>query len=376
MRNFRWNGTVALTLCLVSACSTERPAFRAGDGGRELPDDIRPPKVELDLRIPTAKDKSGPLLGRVYSGFVRGGRLFIANAASQEVLEYDTAGVFVKRIGRAGQGPGEFQRIRWIAPLQPDSLLVLDSGLRRVTVFDSAGTYARSFSLAMPQAGEPQWIAEYGSGLAFTYSSGVDPRALAEGDIARDSVIVLLIDRDPIRDSVPTAVLPAFPGRWWQRVPETGGYRMRVIEDGASPVVAIHEDVLMAASSDVQEVRRWDGSRWQIVPLRRQSWTNGAVTSAPDARSRLYDGLVVAAEGRFWLGESRPNDRGLRVWRVFDSAGTLVNAAFLPGAFRPWQVESSQVLGRSEAEDGSEQVELLRVRFQKREKGTQAKPRT
>jgi len=264
--------------------------------------------------------------------------------------------------------------VRWIAPLATDSLLVLDDELRRVTVFDSSGAYARSFTLELPEAGEPQWIAQYGSGFAVSYSTGIDPRGLEDGGLARDSVVVVIIDRNPAPHDVPLSALPVFAGRWWQRVPAVGRYRTRAVEGGASPAIASRGNVLIAASSDVQAVRRWHRTGWDIVPLRGQAWGYGQVPGLRGVAARLYDGLVVGVNGTFWLGDAHPASAGLRVWRVFDSTGALTEVVSLPSTFRPWQVDSSWILGRSEADDGSESVEILRIHGAKRAPGDASSP--
>lgn len=353
----RWTN-LALALLVVSGCAPGHGDSNAVSSGRGIPAATQLAAVELKLTLPNALDTAAPILGRVYSGFVRDGRIFIANGADHEVLEYDTTGALVRRTGRGGRGPGEFARVRWIAPLRPDSLMVLDSELRRVSIFDATGTYARSFALAVPGTGEPQWIGEFGSGLAFSYTTGIDPRRLEEGGSARDSVIVVLIGRGSPPDSGRVEVLPALPGRWWRRVPATGGYRLEAVDGASSPAITVRGNTLLAFSSDAQQVRRWAGDRWQVIQLRGQAWDNGMVETAPAIRARLYDGMVVGPGGRFWLGDSRLGEHGLRTWRAFDSTGVLIATATLPAPFRPWEIAASGMLGRSEAEDGSEHVEL------------------
>lgn len=351
-----------LVLCLCAGCGADRLPSDSAQGGPAIPDGIPRAGSSVVMTIPNASDTAGTLLGNVYSGFARDGRVFVANGAEHAVLEYDTTGTLLRRIGRAGHGPGEFMAIRWIALLQPDSLLVLDSELRRITVFDASGTYARSFTVELPEVGEPQWIAEHGSEIALSYSKGVDPRGLEDGGLARDSDVVVMIDRNPESAAIPVSSLPPLAGRWWQRLPAAGRYRLHAVEGGASPAVAAHGNVLIAASSDVQEVRRLDRNQWDVIPLRRQQWDNGEVEGSPGVPARLYDGLVVGPNGSFWLGDARLAQDSLRVWRVFDSTGTLTEAVLLPGTFRPWQVDSSWVLGRSEADDGSETVAIRRIR--------------
>ncbi|MEO9884750.1 MAG: BF3164 family lipoprotein [Balneola sp.] len=56
------------------------------------------------------------------------------------------SGKFIRKIGKRGRGPGEFQNIQGIS-VREDSLFVLDVGLRRASVFLLDGTYVDSFTI-------------------------------------------------------------------------------------------------------------------------------------------------------------------------------------------------------------------------------------
>lgn len=69
------------------------------------------------------------------------GRIAVAvNGPEPGVLLFDSMGVFLRRLGRAGEGPGEF---RYIGALLPgrvaDSIDVYDARLRRLTTFAPSG---------------------------------------------------------------------------------------------------------------------------------------------------------------------------------------------------------------------------------------------
>ncbi len=58
----------------------------------------------------------------------RRGRVFVAHYRYPEISVFDSAGTFLRTIGRAGEGPGEFQLIE-----------LLDAGPEYIHVFDSRG---------------------------------------------------------------------------------------------------------------------------------------------------------------------------------------------------------------------------------------------
>jgi hypothetical protein len=75
------------------------------------------------------------------------GRLVIANSGSSELRYFDSAGEYLTAVGRRGAGPGEFTGDLSLLPYYGDSLLVWDARLRRFSLFDSDGAFARTLSL-------------------------------------------------------------------------------------------------------------------------------------------------------------------------------------------------------------------------------------
>ena len=136
---------------------------------------------EPDLVIRSSEDEGGTVLSEVRDVEVLSdGRVAVINGSGNDILVFDAAGEHVATWGGTGDGPGEFRYLEWLAPLPPDSLAAGDGGLRRVTVFDSQGGFARSFATA--SAFDPA-------------SRPVPPRPL--GLLADGSVIAAFFDRPP-----------------------------------------------------------------------------------------------------------------------------------------------------------------------------------
>jgi hypothetical protein len=62
-------------------------------------------------------------------------------------LVFAANGRFVRQLGRTGEGPGEFRRASFVAPLPGDSLLVLDTQLQRANVFSPELRFVRTIRL-------------------------------------------------------------------------------------------------------------------------------------------------------------------------------------------------------------------------------------
>jgi hypothetical protein len=67
-------------------------------------------------------------------------------------------GSLVDTLGRKGEGPGEFQRLSQVTLARGDSLYVLDSRRRRVSVFAPSGRLARGLSVDPGQMGFPRGL--------------------------------------------------------------------------------------------------------------------------------------------------------------------------------------------------------------------------
>lgn len=341
------------------ACLSCRGRREVADGsGGGLPSATA--TLATRVRLSTCGSKGHTdTIAQAFSGFMRRGRIYVVNGSVPDIREYDLTGRLVRSFGKRGTGPGEFARVRWIAPLLPDSLMVLDGEMSRVTVFDTAGRYARSFQLTVPQFGQAEWIGEYGAGLAFAYSWGFDARVLRETGPARDSFFVFLVDRGGHTEAERVRSLPPIGGRWWRFKEVAYGLGTEAVLDGPLPLIAAGDGVLLAASSDAQSIERWNGRAWDIIPLAGQTWSNGLMPGVPDVRIRLYDQLVAGRAGRFWLGDHRVGSDGRRAWRAFGPDGRTLSVVRLPGAFTLWQVDGNELLGKRTQKTGAECLEAL-----------------
>jgi len=83
----------------------------------------------------------------------KNGNIFVADLGEYCVKKFDTAGNFVLRFGRKGQGPGEFLSLSDLALSKSNRLYVCDTQNKRISIFSLDGEFLRSFrvtSVAMP----------------------------------------------------------------------------------------------------------------------------------------------------------------------------------------------------------------------------------
>ncbi len=77
--------------------------------------------------------------------------IVVADRGASELRSYDSDGNFQWRVGREGEGPGEFLRLDFLGRMAGDSLVAYDGRLLRVQVFDPAGGVVRTLPALAPE---------------------------------------------------------------------------------------------------------------------------------------------------------------------------------------------------------------------------------
>ena len=233
------------------------------------------------------------LFGRIGSLAVDDDRnVYVFDRQAHHVRVFDDAGVYVRTLGRRGEGPGDFGRAEAIAVLPDGRLLVRDPGNMRVQVFD-------------PASGETdEWA--YNSGN--TYRSGAplhtDVRGrtfLLTSDQSGDDIVIILGQDGTHLDTLPepsgdhepvmvraehttaesssrvSAPVPFTPRFFWA-VHSTGhfltglssGYRIDLVRDDG--VLRIERDYEPVPVSD-GERDYWRESTVQMIRFTVPDWT-------------------------------------------------------------------------------------------------------
>ena len=88
----------------------------------------------------------------------RRGRYFVSGGLRPYFWVFDSSGKVTHRIGRHGEGPGEFSRIMNLAIDDADSVFVFDHSLHRVTVYTPDLEVARTFPLRLRLDGSALFV--------------------------------------------------------------------------------------------------------------------------------------------------------------------------------------------------------------------------
>lgn len=116
-----WTLPGLLGATLLWGCDSATPSS-ARLGGVYLPVRVATDRANVDLTGVTALDVDSR--GNILAGDV-----------SAQVMVFSAEGAFLRRMGRRGQGPGEFEGIQSVRVLPGDSVFAFDGRLQRATVF-------------------------------------------------------------------------------------------------------------------------------------------------------------------------------------------------------------------------------------------------
>ena len=315
------------------------------------------------------------------------GRIAIADDVGNEVLVFDSAGRHVATWGGAGDGPGEFRWLGWLASKPPDSLGVGDFRLLRVTVLDASGRFVRNV--------------ETSSGLV--RSAGTVP-ARPIGLLSDGSVVTAVFESAaPVegsqRPGVEVAVIPpsgegadvvgTWPGDELSPFLEDGLLQMAAPPFGRRLHIATSPDGVWLGDDDQWEIRQYS-ARGHLRTVVRSTVSPTAVSDrlleeriaekyrhvspspfleglkadqrgiAGNATTPSFGSMVSTVSGGVAIGEYQAGRAPTRTWVVMDSIGgvTMID---LPGALEVKRWGPDWVIGVVSDELDRDEVRRYRI---------------
>ncbi len=313
------------------------------------------------------------------------GTVVVANMGTSEIRYFDSAGRFLRSIGRSGGGPAEFQRdgLRHVDHVDGDSIYAWDLLAQRMSVFAPDGGFVRSSRLRNTNR------LYFFEGLFADRSmllrlNRPDPSPrLVEGN-TRASVRFLRFSAEG--DSL--GRFGEFPGSemYWQRWGERGmagddapfgkvtsaksgtdrayvatgdSYEVWVFSATAELEISIrkeHAPVSMSAELE----RHWEEERAERLKGHESSRDYSSLLDdmvLPDALP-AHGSIQVDASSNLWVEEYDEAGRRGPVWSVFDPRGVWLGSVRLPVGLEVFEIGDDYILGR-EVDDM--EVEYVRV---------------
>lgn len=340
--------------CIVIGCRGDRDARRDSESTDGPPPPFRAPVVNVDEKALSALPvwTLGPRPLTVIEGsqtdqnydlynigdIVRSANGDVSFAANHGPINvYDRTGKHLRRIGRKGSGPGEFQQIVQLGRIGRDTIATFDNALRRISIFDPNGEFVRS----VPVRGMVGQT--YGR---FTYDGRFvgerrTPAAYAPGTKYRERLEIVEVE---LRSGAEKPVAQ-IDGMWM--VARTGSAPF-----SPRPSVAVGGDYLFVTSGDRYEVQIFDRIRPHgllrlELPLRAvtdadlRRWAQNSPGSEDSAMHRRYveqvrskavpyraqiHDLLADERGFLWVnGQALRDDKTNRSpWIIFTPEGAAV----------------------------------------------------
>jgi hypothetical protein len=303
------------------------------------------------------------------------GRIVVVNGGSDDLRLYSAGGHFMRTIGRAGSGPGEFTDPRHVWVVGADSLVVMD--WTRITVFDSAGAFVRSQSFG-PWPVRDRFADD--TFLRFVIPPGNDP--FLPGYSRPQLALV-----QAAADGTAADTLAYVTGdELFRSVSDAGGVSSFYAPFGLVRSAAVHGDSIYTGDGASFEIHDLDrhGDLVRIIRRHGQRMSVSAASIAvleaqlleevrTDAQRRrrqrlfqewtyppfqpAYDQLMLDQAANIWVRHFGVG-AGLSQWSVFDPAGRWLGEVEMPAGFAARQIGRDFVLGIAVDDAGVEYVQL------------------
>ena len=150
-----WSGTIdTLASGEIVVRNTDEPLWDEADAWQFVE----------ELRVGTDTNDEAPIFGDIISFDVDGqGRIFVLDFQAQEISIFDSDGTFVRTFGGKGTGPGEFEQALSVDISESGDALVMQMLKAQLSIFDPTGRYLRTESVGNPGVG----IRPYSGGFDF-----------------------------------------------------------------------------------------------------------------------------------------------------------------------------------------------------------------
>ncbi|MCG8467283.1 MAG: 6-bladed beta-propeller [Gemmatimonadetes bacterium] len=301
------------------------------------------------------------------------GRIVVADRGQNLIRVFARDGTFLVERGGEGDGPGEFAAVGNLHVVPPDTLVVWDHRLRRITRFRADGALLSTTPFTVQGSDAETLVGRLGDGgyvtMGFLPGGVFDP---ANRSISPDSMALDLYAPDGayaheiarasgmIRDLHPLPLTPFLHAR-------IVGDRI-LYTDGMAPEIVVVDGQGAPAESfalnipeiDPREGRaRFDealaASDVELSPMLAE-WLPTVASGHPIPRIAE---LLVDDQRRIWV---KPYDPGTDswifrflgrqvgvaaggAWAVLDAGGTEIAEASLPGSLMPTDVHGDRVAG-------------------------------
>jgi hypothetical protein len=325
--------------------------------------------------------------------FLSGGRVVVADRGLLELRIYGPDGRFQRRVGRRGNGPGEFVHIGGVWLTSTGEIAVWDGRSRRITRFDDQGHLKNTHTVREnPLGGNLEvYLGSFSNDEIVLASLHLGTRAPDEvpdrwmlGRFALDGSY-----RGPVGSARGMRRFNGYPIPF-SPIPAAIVYGDSLyLVDGYEPEIAVRDarglvvhSIRVPPAEPVSGHNAWSALEREL--RRRQAEGSTAFTNlllgymerglvprsrrlpqvgglVGDSRGFIWVKAYDALEDAVWL-KAHPMSPGVGgEWRVVTSSGKVVSTVQLPPGVRPLEIDDSRLLGVAIDGLGVERLVLHRI---------------
>lgn len=315
-----------------------------------------------------------------------GGEIVVLNGGTGELRIFDRTGRYLRTLGRAGTGPGEFRTPRLVGHAG-DTLFIADRGNARITELLTDGTLARIIPIAPADAATGLTVLGRFSDGRWAVVSGSSPSLNGPQRTYRDTAQVGILAPDATGGAL---WIGSFPGQTvfvFNPANAPHGEVAGAVPVGPGWVSAVSSNEILigdtgtnviGAYSSAGAVLRLIAVPLGLVPLTDEMiarWRQRAIAANSNERARPYldalysravlgaslpvlGSVVVAGDGSLWVEPYRPDPAEPSAWLVLDTAGKPRASVTVPAGFRITEAGPGYVVGVHTDAGGVETVRL------------------
>lgn len=379
-----------------------------------VPQDARPDSIRL-RKILEIDGEFGGLTDLAVDGR---GRMYVVDFVNQEIDAFSAGGDLLHRIGRKGEGPGEFAGVRDVA-ISGDSLFAFDNRLKRISVFSISDAPRFAYSISVLNATGGQ-VSNYG--ILAPRAGGVLVQfvPLTDPEHGEDRKIFLRrVDRHGVVDAPPVVSVPDH--EWLITTDRRYGYSVSPLPFGRKSLfqldaddhvyhvrtdrpavnvytldgrlvrsISVPAERLPVTSSDLAYLRR---SYEEYIGRQAAALVFGRIERAhEDGRlpqyKPYYKDFVVEPAGRIWLRLVTGRDRLVSTpvglvyraeargtsyssWTVLSPSGRSIGTTTVEGDVQLYEVRNGTAYGISTDALGVHRIVVYEITGLEERRGTE-----
>ncbi len=351
----------------------ENPLGTAGEGWT-----LQQPPV-LEIGRGEGQGAGSDLFGAVAHAIrLSNGSIAVADRHAQEIRVFDGDGEHIHAFGRPGEGPGEFTTLWSIAELAGDTIAAIDPRGGRVSLFDAAGVFGRSFPIPrLPGASAPNLVGWLTDGIllieTLTRPVSRDTRDQSTHflyAVDRHGEILGTLGEYPGSPLGQNGLAMGFASRaefaaggsvaW---VGQSGRFEL-VAHDRTGAVRRIVRLERVARAVTAEETAEAQAAVEQSLQGASGPAVERILATEYARQHPVHGTLLTDRAGNLWVERYRSHllgDPGPQEWDVFDGEGRLAAYLVTPSDFQITDIGADFVLGFHTDELGVQTVRMYRL---------------